>query len=415
MLLVALGDSSLTSTTMVSSLPPHSSFHSRACVVRNWATQMLGAGAGAGAGAGGRRVDSGRSSSDESEASELWAFRAGNPSRVWPYKTHRRSAFSGGRGRLPVALARGRSSTVASAPTRLCGTLSMRGAREWVAELAASIFCQRAALTLRVANAQDASLRVPPDTGGGRAGGGGGGGKVWWHACTLSELKLAPFKRAHSARTRKPMASRACENALVWLENAWLQEGRDDQWPEDRLVAQTTLGPAEAACAFAAAFLSEGEAELVHDRVMRRKQKRTGEFLTFRAEFLHVASMLREPLLLLVVGQGGVVRSVELCAPGEAPRVVNQDEAREAFDSTLAVVIDFESTRTVAAYTWSTCWKTLTLREGVAVAPTASTEQPTGNGPTPLAGAEMAPWSGGEETKRRIERAKRALRDRTLW
>ena len=220
----------------------------------------------------------------------------------------------------------------------------------------------------------------------------------------------------HTARAREPMASRACENALVWLENAWLQEGRDDQWPEDRLVAQTTLGPAEAACAFAAAFLSEDEAELVHDRVMRRKEKRKGEFLTFRAEFLHVASMLREPLLLLIVGQGGVVRSVELCAPGGAPRVVNQDEAREAFDSTLAVAIDFESTRTVAAYAWPKHWKTLTLREGVvAVAPPAPAEEPTGNGPAPLADAGTAPWSGGEETKRRIERAKRFLLARTLW
>ncbi len=198
-------------------------------------------------------------------------------------------------------------------------------------------------------------------------------------------------------------------NALAWLENMWLQEGRDDQWPESRLVAQTTLGVAEAACAFATAFLGEDEARLVRERVMQRKEARKGEFLTYRDEFAFVASMLNGPLLLVVVGQSGMVKSVELCTPGEKPRVVDEDGARVAFDQMMAIAIDFESTRTVTAYCWKTRWKTYELREGVAAA------EATGGAVAPPPAAPEAPWSGAEETERRIARAKRVVDDKARW
>jgi len=202
-------------------------------------------------------------------------------------------------------------------------------------------------------------------------------------------------------------------NSLVWLENLWLQEGRDDQWPESRLVAQTTLGPAEAACAFATSFLSEAEASLVHDRVMRRKEGRLGDFLTFREEFVHVASMIDAAVLLLIIGQGGVVKSVELCTPGEKPRVVSEEEAREAFDRTLAVAIDFEAARTVTAYCWKQHWRTLKLMGSIAEIDFPPKDNRPATGTT--ADAVVSVWKGDEETRKRIARAHARLLTRGLW
>ena len=206
-------------------------------------------------------------------------------------------------------------------------------------------------------------------------------------------------------------------NALAWLENLWLQEGRDDQWPESRLVAQTTLGVAEAACAFAAAFLGEAEARLVRERVMQRKEARKGEFLTYRDEFAFVASMLNGQLLLVIVGQSGMVKSVELCSPDEKPRVVDEDGAREAFDRMMAVAIDFESTRTVTAYCWKTQWKTYELRKSVASPPPPPPPpaEATGEAPPPSPVTLTAARSGDEETERRLARARRIMDDKARW
>ena len=209
-------------------------------------------------------------------------------------------------------------------------------------------------------------------------------------------------------------------NALAWLENLWLQEGRDDQWPESRLVAQTTLGVAEAACAFATAFLGEVEARLVRERVMQRKEARKGAFLTYRDEFAFVASMLTDPLLLVIVGQSGMVKSVDVCTPGEKPRVVDEDGAREAFDRMMAVVIDFESTRTVTAYCWKTRWKSYELREGVASPPPPPPPPPakaTGEAPAPPPSpvTPTAARSGDEETERRLARARGVVDDKARW
>lgn len=173
--------------------------------------------------------------------------------------------------------------------------------------------------------------------------------------------------------------------SLVWLEHLWLREGGGEQYPESKLVAQTTLGPVEAACVFAETILPEAEARLVQPLIMQRKEH--NKFLTFREEFLHVACRLKDPLLLLIVGQGGLVKSVQLCKPGEKPRAINQDEAREEFRHTLAVAIDYEAARTVTAYYWS--WQLNAL---------APTEQP--------------PQS---ETGERIERARKRLLTSDLW
>ena len=68
--------------------------------------------------------------------------------------------------------------------------------------------------------------------------------------------------------------------------------------------------------------IHEAAARLVQDQVMKRKEGHKGTFLTFREEFLHVASMLKNPLLVLIVGQGGLVKSVQLSilGPGLALR-----------------------------------------------------------------------------------------------
>jgi len=202
-------------------------------------------------------------------------------------------------------------------------------------------------------------------------------------------------------------------NALVWLENLWLQEGRYDQWPDSKLVAQTTLGPAEAACAFADSILPEAAARLVQDQVMKRKEEHRGAFLTFREEFLNVASMLKNPLLLLIVGQGGLVKSVQLCTPGEKPRVVNTDDARAAFDRTLAVAIDYEAARTVTVYFWPKYGHTCDLMDSIAALDFPPEKDTPATGP--LSDAVVSVWEGNEETRKRIERAHARLLTRGLW
>ena len=196
---------------------------------------------------------------------------------------------------------------------------------------------------------------------------------------------------------------------LVWMEHLWLRAGREDQWPDSKLVAQTTLSPSEAACMFAETVLPEAEARLVRELVMTRKEKHKGEFLTFRAEFLLVASVLQASLLLLVIGQGGLVKSVQLCTPGEKPRAVQQEEAQNAFDAgTMAVAVDFEAARTVTAYCWPKHWKTLALIADLDSSPKALAT-------VPLADAVVNVWGGSDETRRRIERAKQATLNCGLW
>ena len=202
--------------------------------------------------------------------------------------------------------------------------------------------------------------------------------------------------------------------ALVWLEDLWdtRNASGESKWPESRLVAQTTLDPVQAACAFAASFLDEAQAALAQDLVLARKEKHRGEFLTFRAEFVHVASMIDAHVLLLIIGQGGQVKSVELCAPGETPRVLTEKEAQEAFaGGALAVAIDFESARTIRAYAWTL--PSLHLMGSIACRdlPSETAKEATG----PLADAVVNVWKGNAETRKRIERAHARLLVTGLW
>ena len=229
----------------------------------------------------------------------------------------------------------------------------------------------------------------------------------------LCAKEFVTFARFGNARAARMATHDACP--LVWMEHLWLQAGREDQWPDSKLVAQTTLSPSEAACMFAETILPEAEARLVQELLMKRKEKHKGEFLTFRVEFLFVASVLQASLLLLVVGQGGLVKSVQLCTPGEKPRAVQQEEAQHAFDAgTVAVAIDFEATRTVTAYCWPKYWKTFALMGSIAdldFPPKVPTALATG----PLADAVVKAWGGNDETRRRIERAKQAILKHGLW
>lgn len=201
--------------------------------------------------------------------------------------------------------------------------------------------------------------------------------------------------------------------ALVWKENLWRRDPPNDlKWPESRLVGQTTLDPVQAACAFASAFLEEAQAMTVQDLVLARKSKHRGDFLTYRAEFLHVASMLDARLLLMIIGQGGQVRSVELCTPGEKPRSVDEKEAQGAFaDGALAIAVDFESTRTIKAYAWTLA--TLKLMGSIASLDFPVDERAEAKGP--LADAVVKAWKGNAETRKRIQFAHTRLLQRGLW
>ena len=104
--------------------------------------------------------------------------------------------------------------------------------------------------------------------------------------------------------------------ALVWLEDLWdtRNASAENKWPEWRLVAQTTLDPVQAACVFAACFLDEAQAAMAQDLVLARKEKHRGEFLTYRSEFVHVASMIDARIasndddVMLVTRSGRAIR-----------------------------------------------------------------------------------------------------------
>mgnify|MGYP005670668653 CR=1 FL=1 len=91
----------------------------------------------------------------------------------------------------------------------------------------------------------------------------------------------------------------------------------------------------------------------------------------------------------------------------------DEDEAREAFDRTLAVAIDFESARTVTAYCWKQYWRTLKLMATIAEIdfPPKDDRPATGT----LADAVVRAWEGNEETRKRIQRAHTRLLTRGLW
>jgi len=178
---------------------------------------------------------------------------------------------------------------------------------------------------------------------------------------------------------------------LVFLENIWYNP--EHKWPESKFVAQTTLAPVEAAQVFNHTFLEEGDAVVVNQLLNDRKE---------------LNGALDATVLFVVYAQGGAVKLVELWdyAHAKPPRVIEEKEARAAFDKgALVIAVDFEYERKITAYAWEMPTK---------LQKTFSTEGlpkklPTVADDIALLGAES------RETRQRIERARAATLNPSLW
>ena len=193
---------------------------------------------------------------------------------------------------------------------------------------------------------------------------------------------------------------------LVFLENIWYNP--EHKWPESKFVAQTTLAPVEAAQVFNNTFLEEGDATVVNQLLTDRKELNSGEFLTYRAAFVYTTGGLKETVLFVVYAQGGAVKLVELWdyANGKPPRVIEEKEARAAFDNgALVIAVDFEYERKITAYAWKmpTRLKKMFSTEGV------PKKLPTVEDDIALLCEES------RETRERIERARQATLNASLW
>ena len=193
---------------------------------------------------------------------------------------------------------------------------------------------------------------------------------------------------------------------LVFLENIWYNP--EHKWPESKFVAQTTLTPVEAAQVFNHTFLEEGEAVVVNQLLTDRKELNRGEFLTYRAAFVYATGALDETVLFVVYAQGGAVKLVELWdyAHAKPPRVIEEKEARAAFDKgALVIAVDFEYERKITAYAWKmpVKLKKMFSTEGV------PKKLPTVADDIALLGEES------RETRQRIERARQATLNASLW
>lgn len=193
---------------------------------------------------------------------------------------------------------------------------------------------------------------------------------------------------------------------LVFLENIWYNA--EHKWPESRFVAQTTLSPVEAAHVFNNTFLAENEAVMANGLLSNRKELHKGEFLTYRAAFVYTTGGLDETILFVVVAQGGAVKLVELWdfAHGKPPRVIEEKEARAAFDKgALVIAVDFEYERKIVAHAWKMPTK-LTLMLATCGVPK---KLPT------MAEDVAALGDESRETRERIERARKATLNASLW
>lgn len=138
---------------------------------------------------------------------------------------------------------------------------------------------------------------------------------------------------------------------MRFVEDLWSPLAATTPPPLSRLVAQTDAGVTDAVDRFVLEFVCDAEqASAMAALVERRLSRKRGLLpISFSDEFLHLAGLTKEGLLV-ITSKGGAVRSVS-AHKGQARGVLKLDEARALFqEGTIAVVVDFEEQRTVTAY-----------------------------------------------------------------
>ena len=138
---------------------------------------------------------------------------------------------------------------------------------------------------------------------------------------------------------------------LSYVNDLWTPLEPGEREPAGEMIAQTSGGVLNALFNFAHIAFSNDDGERLEELIERRRINALGaELLTFKGEFLRLAQLTKEGVLVLTIACGGAVKSVDTCQKGETPRALSQEEARALFEGgTMAVVIDKEGAKTVTA------------------------------------------------------------------
>lgn len=136
---------------------------------------------------------------------------------------------------------------------------------------------------------------------------------------------------------------------LCYVNDLWKPLEPGEEEPTGDMVAQTSGGVVNALYNFLGVAFRDEDREPIKELIERRRFSALGaELLTFKGEFLRLAQVTKEGIIVLTIARGGAVKSVNTCQQGESPRALNLREARTLFEGgTMAVVVDTEGAKTV--------------------------------------------------------------------
>ena len=166
-------------------------------------------------------------------------------------------------------------------------------------------------------------------------------------------------------------------SALQFIEDLWSPPEPPNSPPQRQFVAGTLGGVTSARDDFARMYLydNSGREGVKQKFLERHEQRREGARITFLSEFLYLGDIIKEGLIIGIVGKGGHVTSLYHSKHGERAQSLTREAARELFaKGTTAVSIDEHGRRAVTAIGWNL--GQLTLANVPAVAAPASTAPP---------------------------------------
>ena len=136
---------------------------------------------------------------------------------------------------------------------------------------------------------------------------------------------------------------------LSYVNDLWKPLEPGEVEPTGDMVAQTSGGVVNALYNFLGVAFSDDDREPIEELIERRRFNALGaELLTFKSEFLRLAQVTKEGIIVLTISRGGAVKSADTCKQGESPRALTLREGRTLFEGgTMAVVVDTEGAKTV--------------------------------------------------------------------
>jgi len=136
---------------------------------------------------------------------------------------------------------------------------------------------------------------------------------------------------------------------LCYVNDLWKPLEPGDEEPTGDMVAQTSGGVVNALYNFTGIAFGNDDRASIEELIERRRFNALGaELLTFKGEFLRLAQVTKEGIIVLTIARGGAVKSADTCKQGESPRALTLKEGRALFEGgTMAVLVDTEGTKMV--------------------------------------------------------------------